>query len=139
MITTTITPVYIALITFHHSLLPTDLLLAVAENREELPFSPLTEALFMEVVIEILREAGLRLPSTVGQTLGVVGGIVIGQAVVEAKLVSPLIVVIVSLAAICSFVFPNYSMALAIRLIKYPMMLLAASFGAVGIAVDGCL
>lgn len=135
MITTTITSVYIALITFHHSLMPTDLLLAVAETREELPFTPLVEALFMEVVIEILREAGLRLPTSVGQTLGVVGGIVIGQAVVEAKLVSPLIVVIVSLAATSSFVFPNYSMALAVRLIKFPMMILASLFGAVGIAV----
>ncbi|MEG6512327.1 spore germination protein [Desulforamulus ruminis] len=135
IITTTLTPVYIALITFHHSLMPTDLLLAVAEIREELPFTPLVEALFMEVVIELLREAGLRLPSTVGQTLGVVGGIVIGQAVISAKLVSPLMVVVVSLATISSFVFPNYSMGLAIRLIKFPMMLLAAMFGAVGIAV----
>ncbi|MFZ5643414.1 MAG: spore germination protein [Bacillota bacterium] len=139
MITTTITSVYIALITFHHSLMPTDLLLAVAEEREQLPFTPLTEALFMEVVVEILREAGLRLPASVGQTLGVVGGIVIGQAVVEARLVSPLIVVIVSLAAVSSFVFPNYSMALSIRLIKFPMMFLAASFGAVGIAAGWLL
>ena len=139
MITTTSTSVYIALITFHHSLLPTDLLLAVAENREQLPFTPLAEALFMEVVIEILREAGLRLPTSVGQTLGVVGGIVIGQAVLAARLVSPLIVVTVSLAAVSSFVFPNYSMALAVRLIKFPMMILAASFGAVGIAVGWLL
>lgn len=135
MITTTSTAFYIALITFHHSLLPTDLLLAVAEHRQKVPFSPLAEALFMEVTIEMLREAGLRLPAPVGQTLGLVGGIVIGQAVVQANLVSPLIVVVVALSAVSSFVFPSYSMALAIRLIKFPMMILAASFGALGAAV----
>ena len=135
MITTTLTAFYIALITFHHSLMPTDLLLAVAEHRQKVPFSPLVEAIFMEVTIEMLREAGLRLPAPVGQTLGVVGGIVIGQAVVQANLVSPLIVVVVALSAVSSFVFPSYSMALAIRLIKFPMMILAASFGAMGAAV----
>ncbi|CCO07311.1 spore germination protein [Desulforamulus hydrothermalis] len=135
VITTTLTAIYIALITYNHSLLPSDLLLAVAKEREELPFTPLVEAMFMEMVIEILREAALRLPSTVGQSLGVVGGIVIGQAVISAKLVSPLIVVMVSLATISSFVFPSYSMALAIRLIKFPLIFLAAVFGALGIAV----
>lgn len=135
MITTTLSAVYIALITFHHSLLPTDLLLAVAEQRQKVPFSPLAEAFFMEFIIEILREAGIRLPSSVGQTLGVVGGIVIGQAVVEANLVSPLIVVVVALSAVSSFIFPSYSMALAIRLIKFPMMILAATFGVLGAAV----
>ncbi|ABO51169.1 GerA spore germination protein [Desulforamulus reducens MI-1] len=135
LLTTTLTAIYIALVTFHHSLLPTDLLLAVAEARQKVPFSALAEAMFMEIVVEILREAGLRLPQTVGQTLGVVGGIVLGQAVIQANLVSPLMVVVVALSAISSFVFPNYSMALAIRLIKFPLMILASIFGALGIAV----
>lgn len=132
--TTTMTAIYIALITFHHSLLPADLLLSVIEARQMIPFNPLTEALLMELTIEILREAGLRLPSPIGQTLGVLGGIVIGQAVVMSHVVSPLVVLIVSLAALSSFVFPFYSMSLAIRLIKFPMMILAATFGALGIA-----
>ena len=135
IITTTLTAVYIALVTFHHSLLPTDLLHAVIEARQKVPFTPLIEALYMEIIIEILREAGLRLPQPVGQTLGVVGGIVLGQAVIQANLVSPLIIVVVALSAISSFVFPNYSASLAIRLIKFPMMILAAMFGALGIAV----
>lgn len=135
MITVNLTGVYIALTTFHHSLLPMDLLLSVAENRQKVPFSPLAEAMFMEITIEILREAGLRLPKPVGQTLGVLGGIVVGQAVLTAHIVAPLMVVVVSLAAISSFVFPNYSMSLAVRLVKFPMMILASLFGVFGMAI----
>lgn len=131
----TLTPIYISLITFHHELLPLDLLLSIAEQRRESPFPPIVEALFMELVIEILREAGLRLPAPLGQTLGVVGGIVLGQAIVSAKIVGPLVIIVVSVSAISSFIIPNYSASLSIRLAKYPLMLLAAMFGAFGISV----
>lgn len=134
-ITTSLTASYIALVTYHHSLLPTDLLYSVIAARAQLPYSPLVEALMMEIIVEILREAGLRLPQPVGQTLGVVGGIVLGEAIIQANLVSPLIVVVVALSAISSFVFPNYSASLAFRLVKFPLMFLAAMFGALGIAV----
>lgn len=134
-ISATLTPIYISLVTFHHELLPLDLLLSIAEQRREAPFPPIIEALFMELVIEILREAGLRLPTPLGQTLGVVGGIVLGQAIVSAKIVGPLVIIVVAVSAISSFIIPNYSASLSIRLAKYPLMLLAAMFGAFGISM----
>lgn len=134
-ISAALTPIYISLVTYHHELLPLDLMLAIAEHRRQAPFPPIIEALFMELVIEILREAGLRLPSPLGQTLGVVGGIVLGQAIVSAKIVGPLVIIVVAVSAISSFIIPNYSASLSIRLAKYPLMLLAAMFGAFGISM----
>jgi len=131
----TITPTYIALVTYHHDLLPFSLLLSIAEIRREVPFPPIIEALIIETILEMLREAGLRLPNPLGQTLGVVGGIVLGQAIISAKIVSPLIIIVVTISAVASFMIPNYSASLGIRLVKYPLMLLAATFGAFGIAV----
>lgn len=129
------TPTYIALVTFHHELIPLELLLAVAESRAEVPFPPLVEALLMEMIIEMLREAGLRLPNPLGQTMGVVGGIILGQAIVAAKIVSPLVIIVITVAILASFTIPNYSASLNIRLIKYPLIFLASIFGAFGISV----
>ncbi|MED0680106.1 spore germination protein [Aneurinibacillus thermoaerophilus] len=124
---------YIAIISFHYEVIPLELLLSVAESRNRVPFPPLFEALLMELVLEMLREAGVRLPTPIGQTIGVVGGIVIGQAAVQAGLVSNIMVIVVSITAIASFIIPNIEMSNGIRLIRFPMMLLASAFGIVGI------
>ncbi|AQT86132.1 spore germination protein KA [Paenibacillus larvae subsp. larvae] len=124
---------YIALISFHYEVIPLRLLLSIAESRERVPLPPLIEALIMELVLEMLREAGIRLPSPIGQTIGVVGGIVIGQAAVQAGIVSNIMVIVVAMTAISSFILPNLELGAGIRLIRFPLMLLASAFGMVGI------
>ncbi|KAA0786795.1 spore germination protein [Bacillus sp. BB56-3] len=124
---------YIAMVSFHFEIIPLDLYTSIANSRIRVPFSPLLEALIMEITLEMLREAGIRLPQPIGQTIGIVGGIVIGQAAVQAGLVSNVMVIIVSLTAIASFVVPNYDLSSCIRLIRFPMILLAYFYGILGI------
>ncbi|NOV02861.1 spore germination protein [Paenibacillus sp. LMG 31457] len=125
--------IYIACISFNYEVIPLDLILSIGQFRAAVPYPPLVEALIMEIMLEMLREAGIRLPAPVGQTVGIVGGIVIGQAAVQAGIVSNIMVVIVASTAVASFILPNYDMASSIRLIRFPMMILASIFGIVGI------
>ncbi|MFF0829054.1 spore germination protein [Brevibacillus sp. NPDC003359] len=135
LIATFLPAIYIALISFNYEVIPLDLILSVGESRQKVPFPPLLEALVMELTLEMLRESGIRLPAPIGQTVGIVGGIVIGQAVVQAGIVSNIMVIVVAFTAISSFIIPNYDMASAVRLIRFFMMILAAMFGVVGIVV----
>jgi tetrahydromethanopterin S-methyltransferase subunit G len=128
------TPVYVAVLTFHYELIPRDLLSTIIASRSNIPFPPIIEAIFLELTIELLREAGARLPTKVGQTIGIVGGIVIGQASVEAGLTSNILLIIVALAALASFTTPVYQMGNTIRLIRFPILIAAAFTGGVGIA-----
>lgn len=104
-------------------------------SRANVPFPPVVEVLFLEITIEFLREAGARLPTKIGQTLGIVGGIVIGQATVEAALTSNILLIIVALSALSSFTTPIYKMSNAVRLLRYPFILLASIWGGFGIYV----
>lgn len=124
---------YIAVTTFHQEMLPTQLLISLAAQREGVPFPAVVEALMMEVTFEILREAGVRMPRAVGSAISIVGALVIGQAAVEAGIVSATMVIVVSLTAISSFVSPTFNMSIAARMIRFPLMILAASFGLFGI------
>lgn len=124
---------YVAVSTFHQEMLPTPLLISLASQREGVPFPAFVEAMIMEVVFEILREAGVRMPRAIGSSISIVGALVIGQAAVEAGFVSATMVIIVSLTAICSFVFPANSMAMAFRMLRFLFMILAATFGLYGI------
>lgn len=124
---------YIAVTTFHQEMLPTALLVSIAAAHEGVPFPSFVEALMMEVTLEALREAGIRLPRPVGQAVSIVGALVIGQAAVEAGIVSPAMVIVVALTAISSFAIPSYNLALAIRLLRFIMMLLGATLGFYGI------
>ncbi|GEN31656.1 spore germination protein KA [Cerasibacillus quisquiliarum] len=133
MITLLAPSIYIALTTFHQEMLPTRLLTNLAAQREGVPFPAFVEAVMMEVTFEILREAGIRMPRAVGQAVSVVGAIVIGQAAVEAGIVSAAMVIVVSITAISSFVIPSYSIANSIRLLRFPMMIFAGSFGFFGV------
>ncbi|WHY01620.1 spore germination protein [Neobacillus sp. DY30] len=126
---------YIAVIAFHFEIIPLKLLLSIGASRERVPFPPFIEAIVMEITLEMLREAGIRLPAKIGQTVGIVGGIVIGQAAVEAGIVSNIMVIVVALTAIASFIIPNYDMGAAIRMLRFPMMVAASLFGFVGITV----
>lgn len=129
-----ITPsAFIAVTTFHQEMLPTPLLLSLASQREGVPFPAFVEALMMEITFEILREAGIRMPRAVGSAISIVGALVIGQAAVEAGIVSSAMVIVVSLTAISSFVSPSFNIAIAVRLLRFPLMFLAATFGLFGI------
>ncbi|MGD6959975.1 spore germination protein [Rossellomorea aquimaris] len=124
---------YVALVSYHPGLIPTDLVISIAGSREGVPFPSIAEALMMEVTIEILREAGVRLPKPIGQTVGIVGGLVIGEAAVSAGLVSPMMVIVVALTAVSSFALPQYGVGIAIRILRFGMMLTAAILGLYGI------
>lgn len=126
---------YIAVTSFNYEIIPLKLLLSVGESRGKVPFPPVMEAIIMEFSIEMMREAGIRLPAPIGQTIGIVGGIVIGQAAVQAGIVSNIMVIVVALTGIASFILPNYDMASAIRLIRFPMMLIASMLGIFGIII----
>lgn len=130
---------YVALTTFHHEMVPTSLLMSIMGSREGVPFPALIEALGMEIAFEALREAGIRLPRQVGQAISIVGALVVGQAAVQAGIVSPLMIIVVALTGIASFIIPRYSAAVALRLLRFPMLLLAASFGAYGITLGVCI
>lgn len=127
--------IYISLVSFNYELIPIELLLTIGKYRADVPFPPLFEALIMEIAFELLREASMRLPSAVSQTIGIVGAIVIGQAAVQAGIVSNMMIIIVASTAIASFIVPNNDMSSAIRLIRFPMMLMASLFGIIGIVI----
>ncbi|NUU77597.1 spore germination protein [Paenibacillus xylanilyticus] len=129
---------YVALMTFHYEVIPKELLGKLISSRQNVPFPPLVEVIFLETTIEFLREAGARLPNRIGQTLGIVGGIILGQAAVEAALTSNVLIIIVSLSALASFVTPIYKMSNAIRFLRFPIIILAAIWGAFGIAIGLC-
>ena len=126
---------YVAITTFHQEMLPTQLLLTVAVTREGIPFPSVVEALMMELMFESLREAGVRLPRNVGQAVSIVGALVIGQAAVQAGLVSAPMVIIVAITGIASFAFPRFNLGVTVRLLRFPMMLLASTFGLYGIVI----
>lgn len=126
---------YIAVVTYHPGFLPTPLALAVAANRMQIPFPVFIEVFLMEITIELLRESGARLPKAIGQTIGIIGGIIIGDAAIRAGITSPSMVLLVAITAIASFIIPTYSAAIALRLIRFPLMILAATLGLYGVAL----
>lgn len=130
-----ITPIYVATLTYHYELIPKDLLATLITSRRAIPLPPILEALFLELTIELLREAGARLPTKVGQTIGIVGGIVIGTASVEAGLTSNVLLIMVALAALASFTTPTYQFGNTIRLIRFPFLLFAHLWGLIGIVL----
>lgn len=135
VIATSLPSIYVALISFHQEMVPMNLLVDLSKTRAEVPFPPVIEALLMEITIELLREASARLPGTVGQTIGIVGAIVIGDAAIQAGLASPAMIIVVAVTAIGSYVLPHYSTSYALRMVRFPIILLAASFGAFGIVI----
>lgn len=124
---------YVAISTFHHELMPTQLLISIQAQREGVPFPAVIEILIMELSFEVLREAGVRMPRAVGQTVSIVGALVIGQAAVEAGLVSNVLVIVVAFTAIASFVSPIYNFSVATRLLRFLVILSASILGLYGI------
>ncbi|MBP2239656.1 hypothetical protein J2Z40_000209 [Cytobacillus eiseniae] len=133
-----VTPIYVAVLTYHYELIPKDMLATLITSRNAIPLPPILEAIILELTIELLREAGARLPTKVGQTIGIVGGIVIGTASVEAGLTSNVLLILVALAALASFTTPVYQMGNTIRLIRFPFLLMAHYIGLLGVALSFC-
>jgi len=131
----TLPSLYVAVTTYHQEMLPTNLLFSIASSREAIPFPAFVEALIMEISFEALREAGVRLPKIVGQAVSILGALVIGQAAVEAGIVSAPMVIVVSLTGIASFTIPRFNMAISIRLLRFPFIALAGMFGLFGIVL----
>jgi hypothetical protein len=133
LITIFMPSLYVALSSFHPDLLPTFLTYSIIAGRERVPFPSIVEVLLMEGTFELLREAGIRLPKIVGSTISIVGALVIGESAVNAGIISPQMVIIVSITAICSFTIPNYSLGVGLRLIRFIFILLAGTLGFFGI------
>jgi len=131
-LTITITPAYVSALTFHPEILPYELLVNLQESRSKVPFPPIFEVLFIELIIEVLREAGSRMPAKVGQTIGIVGGIVIGTAAVEAGLISNILVVLVATSALLSFLPPIFLMSNTSRFVRYIFIISAGMYGLYG-------
>lgn len=123
---------YVSIVNFHQELLPTALLLRVTASREGVPFPVVAEVLIMEILFEILREAGIRLPATIGPAISIVGALVLGEAAIRAGIVSPAVVIVIALTAIASFSTPVFSMAIAFRITRFVFTILAAVFGLFG-------
>lgn len=126
---------YLAITLFHQEMLPTYLLYSISAARANVPFPSVFELLLMDFSFEMIREAGLRMPGAIGQTLGIVGGLILGQSAVSAKIVSPLMIVIIAITGIGSFSTSDYSLSWTFRLMRIIFILLAAAAGFFGIAI----
>jgi spore germination protein KA len=124
--------IYVAITTYHAEMIPPDLLLAIAASREKVPFPAVIEILIMEIAFELIREAGLRVPSPIGPTIGIVGALILGQAAVEANIISPIVIIVVALGGLSSFAVSDLSLNFAVRLIRFTFILSAAVIGIYG-------
>lgn len=131
--------VYVAAVRFHFEMLPTRLALSVVASRRDVPFSALFETLLLLLAFEVLQEAGLRLPQSVGQTVSILGGLVVGSAAVEARLISPAVLVVVAVAGIAGYTVPSQDLAGALRLWRLLLTALGGMLGLLGVAAGTAL
>ncbi|PEM05406.1 spore germination protein [Bacillus cereus] len=126
---------YVAVISFHFEIIPIQLLYSIADTRAQVPFHPILEAFLMLLSLELMREAAIRLPTPIGLTVGIVAGSIIGQAAVQTGIVSNIMVIVIGVTALASYILPSYDMGATVRLLRFPLMILASFFGLVGIIV----
>jgi len=126
---------YVALTTFHTEMIPTDLLIAIAKARENVPFPTIVEIILMEVSFELIREAGIRIPGIVGNTIGIIGALILGQAAVQANLVSPVMIIIVAFTGLGNFAIPDFSLAFGVRILRVIFIIFGAALGFYGISL----
>jgi spore germination protein KA len=130
---------YVAITTFHQEMIPTELALSIAGSREGVPFPTFLEVILLQIAFEIILEAGLRLPKNIGQTISIVGALVVGEAAVNAKLISPAVVVLVALSVISGFAIPTADLANAIRMWRFIFLIFSSAIGLFGIGVGALL
>lgn len=126
---------YVAITNFHQELIPTELLFAIVASRESVPFPIIFELIVMEISFELIREAGLRVPSPIGPTIGIVGALILGQAAVDANIVSPILIIVVAITGICSFAIPDFSLGFHCRLFQFVYIIMGYWLGFLGIAI----
>lgn len=126
---------YVALTNFHREMIPTDLLIAIAKARENVPFPTIVEVFLMEISFELIREAGIRIPGIIGNTIGIIGALILGQAAVQANLVSPVLIIIVAITGLGNFAIPDFSVAFAARISRLVYIVLGALLGFYGISL----
>lgn len=126
---------YISLISFRQELIPYDLLLPIAKSRSEVPFPAVVEVLLLEIIIYIIYEAGLRMPGIIGQTIGVVSGIILGQAIISASLASPAVIIVMTVTTISTFAIPNFCMAITTKYLRFGFIFAASTFGIFGFSM----
>jgi spore germination protein KA len=129
--------IYIAITNYHAEMIPTELMIAMAASKEYVPFPVVLEVLLMEFSIELIREAGVRIPSIIGPTIGIVGALILGQAAVQAGIVSPILVIVVAVTALASFTIPNYNLAFGVRFSRFFFLIAGAMYGFFGLALLG--
>ena len=127
--------IYVAITNYHTELLPTELLFTIAASRNAVPFPTIVEILIMEVSFELIREAGLRVPTPFGSTIGIIGALILGEAAVSANLVSPILIIIVAITGICSFTIPDFSLSFSFRIFRFLYIILGYLCGLLGIVV----
>lgn len=130
-----ISATYVAITNYHHAMIPPDLLLAIASAREKVPFPVAFEVIIMEFAFELIREAGLRIPTPLGPTIGIVGALILGQAAVEANIISPIIVIIAALSGLSSFAIADINFNYTVRISRFILILAASFYGIFGLSM----
>ncbi len=127
---------FIAVMLYHQEVIPTDLLIAISATREKVPFPLIVELLLMELAFELIKEASVRVPNPIGSTLGIIGGLILGQAAVEASIVSPLLIIIVSIGGIGAFSTPTLSLSRSLSVLKFIYIFAAYFLGVIGLTAS---
>lgn len=136
MLSTLILPgFYIAVTTFNPELLPTDLVVSIAGSKQDVPFTTPVETLLMLLAFEVIYEAGIRMPKNIGSTVTIVGGLIVGQAAVEAKILSPAVVIVIAVTAIASFTMPSQDLSSALRIWRFILAIAASIMGQFGLMI----
>lgn len=126
---------YVAIVMYHQEMLPVKMLMSIIESRQSVPFPSSIEVLAMLAAFELLQEAGLRLPETIGQTVSIIGALIVGQSAVEAKVVSPVVVIVIALSGIASYTIPDQDMSAALRIYRFLLVLAAIAAGLFGVII----
>jgi len=135
LVSTLLPAMYVALVMFHQEMIPTELLASIARTKENVPFPTIVEILLLEISFELIREGGIRVPGVIGQTLGIIGALILGQAAVAAGLVSPILIIVVAVTGLGSFAIPNYPLGIGLRMIRFFFTLMAGIIGFYGISI----
>ena len=139
VITLLLPALYVAVAMYHQEMIPTKMMLSIIQSKQAVPFPTAVEVIGMLIAFELLQEAGLRLPDPIGQTVSIIGALIVGQSAVEAKVVSPVVIIVVAMAGIAGYTMPNQDMSSALRICRFLLVLAAVLFGMYGIALGLCL